>query len=143
MLHSRQHSKDIFTSTARAVVKHCDECVCLCVCVCVCVCVCLYVYLSDRISPGTTRATLSTFLRMLPMSVVLLGHVYDRPHRLPPGRDFSSALTMHYNALAEKGIIRSPITSCSTTCTRDHSVAAAFAENGIGWEGGDGSAQRG
>jgi len=27
--------------------------------------------------------------------------------------------------------------------TRDHSVAAAFAENGIGREGGDGSAQRG
>jgi len=47
---------------------------------------------------------------------------------------------MHYDALAAKGIIRSPITSCNT---RDHSVAAAFAENGIGREGGDGSAQRG
>jgi len=34
--------------------------------------------------------------------------------------------------LAAKGIIRSPITSCST---RDHSVAAAFAENVIGREG--------
>ena len=47
---------------------------------------------------------------------------------------------MHYNALAAKGIIISPITSCST---RDHSVTATFAENGIGWEGGDGSAQCG
>jgi len=28
-------------------------------------------------------------------------------------------------------------------CTRDHSIAAAFAANGIGREGGDGSAQRG
>jgi len=36
---------------------------------------------------------------------------------------------MQYNALAAKAIIRSPITSCST---RDHSVAAAFAENRIG-----------
>jgi len=47
---------------------------------------------------------------------------------------------MHYNALAAKGIIRSPITSCST---RDHSVDAAFAGNGIGREWGNGSAQRG
>jgi len=46
---------------------------------------------------------------------------------------------MHYNALAAKGIIRSPMTSCST---RDHSVAAAFAENGIGREWCDGNAQR-
>ena len=46
---------------------------------------------------------------------------------------------MHYNAFAAKGIIRSPITSCST---RDHSVVAAVAENAIGREGGDGSAQR-
>ena len=44
------------------------------------------------------------------------------------------------NALAAKGIIRSPITSCST---RDHSFASAFAEHGIGREGGDGSVQRG
>jgi len=47
---------------------------------------------------------------------------------------------MHYNALAAKGIIQSPITSCST---RDHSVDAAFAENGIGREGVTGVAQRG
>jgi len=46
---------------------------------------------------------------------------------------------MHYNALVAEGIIRSPITSCST---RDHSVAAAFSENGIGQEGAVGSAQR-
>jgi len=56
------------------------------------------------------------------------------------GKGFYSPPSKHYNALAAKGIIRSPITSCST---RDHSVAAAFAENGIGREGGDGSAQRG
>jgi len=49
-------------------------------------------------------------------------------------------LAMHYNALAAKAVIRSPVTSCST---RDHSVTAAFAENRIGRERGDGSAQRG
>jgi len=41
-------------------------------------------------------------------------------------------LTVHCNAFAAKGIIRSPITSCSR---RDHAVAAAFAANGIGGEG--------
>jgi len=55
-------------------------------------------------------------------------------------RVFSSPLTMHYKAFAAKGIIRSPITSCSR---RDHSVAAAFAAYVIGQEGGDVSAQRG
>jgi len=49
-------------------------------------------------------------------------------------------MTMHYNALATEGIIRSPITSYST---RDHYVAAEFAENGIGREGGDGGGRRG
>jgi len=47
---------------------------------------------------------------------------------------------VHCNAFAAKGIIRSPITSRSR---RDHSVSAALAANGIGREGGDGSAQRG
>ena len=51
----------------------------------------------------------------------------------------SSALTMHCNTFAAKGITRLP-TSCSR---RDHSVAATFAANGIVREGGDGSAQRG
>jgi len=49
-------------------------------------------------------------------------------------------LTMHCNVLAAKGIIWSPIMSCSS---RDHAIAAAFAANGIGWEGRDGSAQHG
>ena len=53
---------------------------------------------------------------------------------------FSSPLTVHCNAFAAKGIIQSPIASCSR---RDHSVAAAFAANGIGREVDDGSAQRG
>ena len=53
-------------------------------------------------------------------------------------KGFSSPLTMHYNELAAKEIIWSPIMSCST---RDHSIAATFAENGIGLQGGDGSAQ--
>jgi len=70
---------------------------------------------------------------------VLVQHVDDRQHRLSPGRVFFP-IDKHYNALAAEGIIRSPITSCST---RDHSVAAAFAENGISHEGGDGSAQCG
>ena len=38
----------------------------------------------------------------------------------------------------QKGIIKSPVMSWSI---RDHSVAAAIAANGIGREGGDGSAQ--
>jgi len=53
---------------------------------------------------------------------------------------FSSPLTMHCNAFAAKGINQSPITSCST---RDHSAIAMFTANGIGREGGDGSAQQG
>ena len=119
----------LITSPARAVVKYydeCDECVCLSV--------------REDIS-GTTRAILPIFVHVACVrGSVFLRHVYDRPHRLSPGRDLSSPLTVHCNALAAKGIIRSPITSCST---RDHSVVATFAENGIGREGGDGSAQRG
>jgi len=45
---------------------------------------------------------------------------------------------MHCNMFTAEGIIRSPVTSCSR---RHHSVAAVFNANGIGWEGGDGSAQ--
>jgi len=88
---------------------------------------------------GTTHAIFTNFLRMLPVSVaqsscgiLTIGHITYRQE----GVFFP--LTMHYNALAARGIIRSPITLCST---RDHSVAAAVAENGIGREGGDGSAQ--
>jgi len=44
------------------------------------------------------------------------------------------------DAFAAKGTIQLPIMSCSR---RDHSVTAAFAANGIGQEGGDGSAQCG
>jgi len=111
----------LITSPARAVVKYydeCDECVCLSV--------------REDIS-GTTRAILPIFVHVACVrGSVFLRHVYDRPHRLSPGRDLSSPLTVHCNALAAKGIIRSPITSCST---RDHSVVATFAENGIGREG--------
>jgi len=52
---------------------------------------------------------------------------------------FSSPLTMHCNSFAAKGIIQSPIRSCST---RDHSIAAVLAANGIGQEGCDESAQK-
>jgi len=100
-----------------------------------------FVCLSDRISPEPHAWSLSLFVHVAYVrGSVLLRHAYDRPHRLSPGTDFLPPLTMHYNSLAAKGITRSPITSCST---RDHSVAAAFANNGIGWEGGDVSAQRG
>ena len=103
--------------------------------------VCLSVCLSHMISSEPHARFLPIFVHAaFVRGSVALRHVYDRPHRLLPGRDFSSPLTMHYNALAAKGIIRSPIASCST---RYHSVVAAFAENGIGREGGDGSAQRG
>ena len=53
---------------------------------------------------------------------------------------FFSPLTMHCNAFTAKGIIQSPIMSCSR---RDHSIAVAFAANGISREGGDGSSRRG
>jgi len=50
---------------------------------------------------------------------------------------FSSPLTMHCNAFAARGIIWSPITSCSRS---DHCVAAVFTANGTGREGDDESA---
>jgi len=99
------------------------------------------VCLSDKISPEPHARSLSLFVHVAYVrGSVLLRHAYDGPHRLSPGRDFLPPLTMHYKSLAAKWITRPPITSCST---RDHSVAAVFANNGIGWEGGDGSAQRG
>ena len=64
--------------------------------------------------------------------------IFRQGDKIPRGRGnlgFSSTLTMHCNVLAVKGMIQSPIMSCSR---RDHSVAATFAANGIGREGGDG-----
>ena len=114
-----------FTSPVGAVAKYCDEHVSVC--------------MSPRIysEPCAISANFSVHV------------AYGRGSVLPRQSDemlrgrgsfgwFSSPLTMHCNALAAKGIIRSPVTSCSR---RDHSVAATFAANGIGQEGGDGSAQ--
>ena len=102
--------------------------------------VCVSVCLSASISLKPHVRSLQIFLCMLPMAVA----------RSSSGRVTKSQtegavlgvfpLTMHCNAFAAKRIIRSPITSCSR---RDHSVAAAFAANGIGRAGGDGNAQRG
>jgi len=118
----------IITSPGIVVAKYYDECIC----VCICLCVCPTGYLWNH------TWSLLNFLCMLPMSVAQsssgtfkIGHVASH------GKGFSSPLTVLYNALAAKGIIRSP---CST---RNHSVAATFSENGIDWERGDGSAQRG
>ena len=105
----------VITSPAERLqlAKYCGECVCLSVC--------------EDIS-GTTRDLYQIFVHVaFVRGSVLLRHVYDRLHRLSAGR-LSSPLTMHYSALAAKGINRSPVTSCST---RDHSVATALAENGI------------
>ena len=71
---------------------------------------------------------------------VLLRHVDDRLHRLSREGVFFPPLKMHYNALAAKVTIRLAVTPCST---RNHSVAAEFAENGISRKGGDGCTQRG
>jgi len=105
----------------------------------VCVSVCLSV---PQDIPGTPSAIFTKFLCMLPMAVarcssgtLTIGRIaYCR------GGVFFRIDNAHCNAFAAKGIIRSPITSYST---RDHSFASAFAEHGIGREGGDGSVQRG
>jgi len=116
----------LFTSPTRLVAKYCDECVYLSVCLCVC------------LSVWTTRMIFTKFFVHVAYlhGSVLLQHVYDRPHRLLLGRVFFPI----DNALVATGIIWSPIMSCST---KYHSVTAAFPENGIGREGGDGSAQHG
>jgi len=56
----------IFTSPEGAVAKYCDEHVSLSACVSVCLSVCL----SARDISGTTRATFTTVLCMLPLAVV-------------------------------------------------------------------------
>jgi len=89
-------SKCVITSPAAAVAKYCDEYVCLSVRLCVCLSI------REDIS-RTTRAIFTNFLCVLPMSVAQFSfrRVDDRPHRLSPGRGFSSPLK---NALsATKG----------------------------------------
>jgi len=81
--------------------------------------------------PGTTRTIFTSF------SVhVAYGRGSSSGRVMKWG--FSSPLIMHCNTFAAKGIIRSPVTSCSR---RDHSVTAAFTASGIDQEDGDGSAQ--
>jgi len=82
------------------------------------------------------------FLCMLPISVARSSSGMFTIGRIACRREgiFFPTDNAYYNGLAAKGIIRSSLTSCST---RDHSVAAAFAENEIDREGGDGSAQHG
>jgi len=75
------------------------------------------------------------FAQPLSMSSLVFLSVWSPPPLIPYISSPNRCLLF-----AAKGIIRSPITSCST---RDHSIAAMFAENGIGREEGDGSAQRG
>jgi len=77
--------------------------------------------------------SLPNVLCMLPVSVAqssssmfMIGCIANRREVI------FSPLTVQYNALAAKWLIRSPITSCST---RDHSVAAAFTENGSAGKG--------
>ena len=96
---------------------------------CVCLSVCASVCLSASISLEPCTRSLSNFLCMLPMAMTRSSSIrVTKSHLEEALLGFSAPLTMHCNA----------IMSCSR---RDHSVAAAFAANGIGWEGGDGSAQ--
>jgi len=64
-----------------SVVKYCDEYACLSMCLCVC--------LSVRIFPETHSRSLPILCAccLCPGSV-LIRHIYDRPHRLSPGRVF-------------------------------------------------------
>jgi len=99
--------------------------------------VCLYV----RISPEPRARSLPIFLCMFSMAVAWSSSLtVTKSQEEGTFWEFSSPLTMHCNVFAAKGIIQSPITSCSR---RDHSVAAAFAANRIVREWGDGSAQCG
>jgi len=108
----------IITSPGIVVAKYYDECIC----VCICLCVCPTGYLWNH------TWSLLNFLCMLPMSVAQSSSGTFKIGRVAShGKGFSSPLTVLYNALAAKGIIRSP---CST---RNHSVAATFSENGIDW----------
>jgi len=122
------------TSPAGAMENYCGEHVCLSVCMFVCLSV------RQDIS-GTTRAIFANFSVHVAYSrgSVLLRQGDELPRVRGSFGRFSFPLTMCFNAFAAKGIIRLPITSSSR---RDHSVAAAFAANGIGRDGGDGSAQR-
>jgi len=90
----------------------------------VCVCVCLSVH--QHISGATHAIFIKFFVHVAWLDPPPSG--WQNPKGKGQFWGFSSPLTMHCNA----------IMSCSR---RDHSVAAAFAANGIGWEGGDGSAQ--
>ena len=104
----------IFTSPAAAVAKYRDEHVCVCLSVC----------LSARISPETHARSFPIFLCMLPMA---MARSFSRSHaawRNPKGRSHfggclghSITLTISAAAIvaafAAKGIIQSPITSCS------------------------------
>jgi len=124
------------------MAKYYDEHVCVSVCVSICLSV------REHISgTKTTRAIFSLLISLCMLPVVVArsssGRVTKSQGEGAVLGDFSSPLTMHCNAFAAKGIIQSTITSC---IRRNHSVAAAFAANGIGREGDDdhdGSSQRG
>ena len=119
----------IFTLPAGVVMKYCDDHVCVSVCLLCGVC----------LSASISSEPHTIFTKFLVHVVCGRGWVIFRQgDKIPRGRGnlgFSSTLTMHCNVLAVKGMIQSPIMSCSR---RDHSVAATFAANGIGREGGDG-----
>jgi len=96
------------------------------VCLSVCLCVCGHV-------SGTTRAIFINFsVRVAYGRGSVLLRQGDEIQKETGSFGGFFPLTMHCNAFAAKGIIRSPITLCSR---RDHAVTAAFAANGIGGEG--------
>ena len=68
----------------------------------VCVSACRSVH--EDIS-GTTRAIFTKFFVHVACvhGSVLLRHVYDRPHRLSPGRGFLPPLKMHYRLVKGDG----------------------------------------
>jgi len=114
----------VITSPVEAVAKYCDAHVCVYVCLSV----------RQDIS-GTTRAIFTKFSVHVAYTAVARSC-----SRVTKSQGEGAVWGVFFSNDNTEGIIRSPITSYSR---RDHSVAAAFAVNGIGREGGDGSAQRG
>jgi len=125
----------VVTLPAGALAKYCNEHICVYVCVCMSVC------LSANMSPEPHGRSLPIFLCMLPMAVAqssssrvtktqekwtILGLSHSKLQNSKALAIFSAAVAAAFTA---KGIIQSPITSCSR---RDHSVYQASATVSVG-----------
>jgi len=98
---------------AKGIITVMSASVCLCVCVSACLCVCLFVCSSVCSTGylGTTREIFTIFCACFLCPWFGPSPACLRQAASPiAGKGFSSPLTIHYNTLAAKGIIRSPIT---------------------------------